>query len=479
MRTRGLIAAIGVLAVLLSPAPVRAQLATPIIDACHEMGADARQCRNLGHIAHTLGVACRDVLPASACAGVDGTAIEPERVSAHERSWVAKALALQRGLDDPVPLREELWTHTHNSYNADVYGPTIYGLDRNQIYSVTDQLRMGIRAIEIDIHWAHTTSGSPESGGRAVVVCHGSQVSTPATTVHGGCGVNDPPLADRLGEIRAWLDRNPSEVVLLYLENQLEDSLVAHAEAVAAVRQAFGPLVHRPSRSCAPLPYDRSRADIAATGARVLITGNCGPGAWGDWVHVRGVPGEVPASASRWLEGGLDHGDDYPAFPCTQRRREQAYERNWIRHWGDETGLSNGSGGGGDVTRADARNMARCGVNMIGLDNLVPFDERLAELVWSWAPGEPRQGACAYQGRDGRFRSSGCGHKRRFACHDGTTWTIPVRAGAWGQGAKVCARYGTSFAVPRTGFDNEQLKAVAGGAELWMAYRRTGADWRS
>ncbi|HYZ92873.1 MAG TPA: phosphatidylinositol-specific phospholipase C domain-containing protein [Actinomycetota bacterium] len=478
MRARTVLLAF--LAVSALVAPARAQDLTDLADACHDAGGDARQCRGLEHFFHTLGVICRDAASNDpGCASVDGTTISPERVTAHERSWLARALGMQRTLDDDVPLQEELWTHTHNSYNADVYPPTFYGTDRNQIYSITDQLRMGIRAIEIDLHWAHSAAaGTPETQGKAVVVCHGTQVPTPITTVHVGCSVNDPSLDERLREIKDWLARNRDQVVLLYLENQLENNPAAHALATKSIQKVLGSQVYKPSKRCAPLPYSTSRRRIRDTGARVIITGNCGPGAWGEWVHVRGTPEEVPKNAAQWRESGLDHGNDYPAFPCTQRRKEENYAKNWIRHWGDETGLSNGAGGGGDVTPADARNMVRCGVNMIGLDNLVPFDERLAQLVWSWAPNEPRSGTCAYQGKDGRFRSDGCGKHRRFACFDGQSWTVTAGAGPWQAGRGACRGAASAFAVPRTGYTNELLKgAKPSGAEVWLAYRRVAGAW--
>jgi hypothetical protein len=444
-----------------------AQDLTEAADACREAGGDPRQCRGLEHLAHTLGVVCREV--ADNCTNVDGTAVSPERVAAHERSWLARALALQRGLDDDNPLHEELWTHTHNSYNADVYPLTIYGLDRNQIYSVTDQLRMGIRAVELDLHWAHGASGDPAQGGKGVVVCHGTQIPAPVTTIHAGCGLNDPTLDSFLIEIRDWLRRNRNEVVMIYFENQLEGNASAHALAARTIERILGPLVYRPSSRCAPLPFDRTRRDIRRSGARVILTGDCGPGAWGAWVHLRGP---------RWIESGLDHGDDFPAYPCTERRRAQNYARNWIRHWGDETGLSNAAGEGGDVTLSDARNMVRCGVNMIGLDNLVPFDRRLERLVWSWGPNQPRSGDCAYQGGDGRFRSGDCGDRRRFACFDGRAWTASRRAGPWRDGVEACRSSGTAFSVPRTGYENERLRAASRGGEVWLAYRRNAGAWR-
>lgn len=445
-------------------------------------GGDPRFCRGLGHLVELFGVLCRETDAAESCTEVDGRDIGEELVAAHEKSPLARALALQRALDDDEPLHEELWAHTHNSYNADAYEQTFYGLDPNQLYSITDQLKMGIRAIEIDIHWAESTSGDPAQGGKAVVVCHGARIpGAQQPNVDFGCGVRDPLLVDTLQEVRDWLEpKNKDEVLMIYLENQLDDDLAAHAQAAAAIEDTLGDLVYKTpeGQPCAPLPMDTSRREIRDSDARVLITGNCGPSAWGEWVHMRGVGGEV--EDPRWIESGLGFGDDYPAFgePCLKRREAQSYDENWIRHWGDETGLSNGAGQGGDVTLNDARNMVRCGVNMIGLDNLVPFDERLAKLVWSWAPDEPKpSGGCAYQGADGFFFSGDCKQHRRFACYTGVAWIVTGPALSWKHGPRRCEDAGAVFDVPPNGWQNELLVEAKVSGEVWLDYADLGLGW--
>jgi hypothetical protein len=147
------------------------------------------------------------------------------------------------------------------------------------------------------------------------------------------------------------------------------------------------------------------------------------------------------------------------------------YDRNWIRHWADETGIGEAGGDGGDITVADARNMVRCGVNMIGFDNLVPFDERLQQLVWSWAPGEPSRHGCGVQGNDGRFRARDCASVKPFVCHRGTTWHVTVRRGAFAEGAHACAAEGLgAFSVPWNGYENMRVQRIGHG-EAWVGVR--------
>src|SRR5258707_15135322 len=77
-----------------------------------------------------------------------------QAVQDFKRSWVAKALMLQRDIDMNVPLNQSTFLATHNSENSISYQiPFVRYIDPNQILSIYDQLEMGIRNIELDVHW--------------------------------------------------------------------------------------------------------------------------------------------------------------------------------------------------------------------------------------------------------------------------------------------------------------------------------------
>lgn len=461
MRPRTLFACVCIALVASTIAPVSAEI--PLDDVCRNVDASETACRGLDQLVRIPGVLCREFTGnETACSVIDGRVLSERMVAAHERSWITKALALQRGLDDEMPLHDEQWTHTHNSFNADAYQQSVGGLDPNQSYSIRDQLRMGIRVIEIDLWWVNN----------ALVACHGQSIPIGPVRFPLGCLVNDPLASTMFTEIRDWMDEHPGEIVLLYLENNLQDVPAAHAAAATQVREAFGGLIYETGKPCASLPMDTSRASIRRSGKRILITGNCGPGAWGGIVHDRGP---------RWDESGIGNEDDFPAYPCTAERAEHKYGPNLIRRYADETGLTAATLGGGDVTVADARNMVRCGVGMVGLDNLVPFDERMIAWIWSWAPEEPstsQTGACAFHGRDGRFYSDSCTKSRPFVCSSGTTWAVTDQRGPWSAGAGACEELGKTFDVPRDGFKNEKVKAAKPNG-AWLNYHATAGRWVS
>ncbi|NRA24027.1 MAG: hypothetical protein HRU08_06035, partial [Oleispira sp.] len=73
-------------------------------------------------------------------------------------SWAGKALAIQRILDNHSPIIDNNILGTHNTYNSEVYRSCNFSVgcryaDPQQKHSIKDQLRMGARFIEIDVHW--------------------------------------------------------------------------------------------------------------------------------------------------------------------------------------------------------------------------------------------------------------------------------------------------------------------------------------
>src|SRR4029079_1460280 len=167
------------------------------VQQCYDQGSQQiddsgyKFCRSLQAVVAGAAADCRipvrDAPQASApdyCGVFDGREVSEAKVAAYERSWVHRALTLQRGLDQGVPLWKEQFVHTHNSFNASSYAvptdgslpsyyPSLTNQDPNQVYSMTDQLRMDVRALEIDLHWVPSPYGSRATNGYWVTMCHG------------------------------------------------------------------------------------------------------------------------------------------------------------------------------------------------------------------------------------------------------------------------------------------------------------------
>jgi hypothetical protein len=301
-------------------------------------------------------------------------------------------------------------------------GPTLSDSDPNQQLSLVDQLRIDVRALELDVHWFLNRP----------VVCHADGDFT-------GCSI-EQTLDVELRKIDGWLAQHPDQVILLYLEDHL-GAQAGHDAGAKMIADTIGPRVYRPQGGgCQELPLTLTRDAVRAAGKQVIIVGGCGAGAsyqsyafsWDKHVETRPVGFQGPPAC----------GPDFP---------RSVWDTTLVRYYEDSTFLTDGGSYVGQSTRDDGLTPAtttalvRCGVDLLGFDQLLPDDGRLDAAVWSWAPGEPRAGAgrCVVQRpSDGRWEARHCS-----------------------------ARYGTAQPVPHTGYENELLREAAGGKPVLLDFK--------
>jgi len=385
--------------------------------------------------------------------------------SADDAGWARQALGLQYELAGDVPLRNAPWVYTHNSYNSDAeMGTTLSNRDPNQSIAIVDQLDEGVRSLEIDTH-LFASPQDPRVGPRGPVVCH----ARGADEGHAGCS-SEKPLVAVLREVRGWLDRNPSQVLLLYLESHLE-SPEGYAAGADSVEETLSPLVYLPpgrGARCEPLPLELTRDQVRAAGKRVVLMGPCGEG--NRWQGL--VFDESPRKTGADNNTFRDYPDCGPDFTRAQ------FDRQLIRYYEDGTQLARSTNAGTDpIDVPITARMARCGVDLVGFDFLARGDPRLAALVWSWAPGQPSvRGPCSIQLAGGRWESRACSERHRVACRDAAGhWFVPRGRVIARAAPRICASKRVVNGVPRTGFDGQQLRAAMardGAAGAWLGQRR-------
>jgi hypothetical protein len=388
-------------------------------------------------------------------------------ITGFQGSWLDTALNLQYQLGNDVGLRDAPWIGTHNSYNSVAeMGQTIATSDPNQQLSINDQLDLDIRSIELDLHWFQRPGDSEPQP----VVCH-------ATGTHLGCST-EKPLGPVLDEVNAWI-RDPahsSQVLFVYLEDHL-DNPTGYDTASAQIQQRLGDILYTPAAGagCQQLPLDLTRDQVLAAGKRVILVGNsnCGQGA--AW----------PSLVFDWeahLEKQAQNFSDFPVCG-TDFTREQ-YQSTQVRYY--EDGRPSQSGFPGHITPDLAAGMARCGVDLIGLDQLAPPDDaRLTSLVWSWAQGQPKKGTCAVQGAKRgslltRWKTLPCRKQLRPACRKGATWLLGRKQVAEKRGRKACKARHAQFAVPRTGYEAQLLRLKmrrAHVSQVWLGYVKRDGEW--
>lgn len=392
---------------------------------------------------------------------------EPD-IRAFEESSTRRALDFQFALAGDVGMVDAPWVGTHNSFNAIAeMGNTLSDTDSNQQLTLVDQLRLGVRSLELDVHWFPSASAG---GARRPVVCH-------AEKRHEGCSV-EPTLADMLPAVVGWLDRNPRQVLLLYVEDHLDASTGREA-AGKVLREQLGRRLYAPQGgSCTELPDALTRDDILAAGAQVVIVSTCAKGV--SW------PGESTVFA--WSAHGESRPVGYEDFPqCGPDFTREDYATRLIRYFEDSTWLNSAASDARQAERDEGLTpettaaMLRCGVDLLGFDQLLPGDGRLDAAVWTWAEDEPRAGGdCALsRASDGRWVTGSCVPARPAACRfaDGA-WTVSKPTIAAHAGS-ACAREGATWAAPRTGHEQALLRATAGTETVLLGLRRDGATFHA
>lgn len=392
-------------------------------------------------------------------------------IDVYQRSWEKKAQGLQRSLEANMPLKDSTFMHTHNTYNSAAYTTAFSYIDPNQYYSINDQLRMDIRAIEMDIHWYFSMDGWPWEWGYRVLLCHGQDN-------HLGCSTYDRKFGKGVDELNSFIRSNRSEVVILYIEEHLSGH---YQEALDTLKGILGDLIYRPTTSCQDAPINVTRQQVLNAGKNIIVwSGSCGTGEWQNWVFLKNTA--VPEESS----------GNFTSYPDCASAVMSAdnYATKMVRFYEDQTNLSQWFGGskGNTTTVARIPNMLKCGVNLIGMDKITPTDGRLTAASYSWAVGEPNNYGgnehCAVHTSSGRWNDVNCANRYRFACRNALgQWRVTSASGTFDEGAAICSSEtggASSFTVPRNGEQNQKLveaKQTAGAGDIWIHYSDRTGSW--
>lgn len=380
-------------------------------------------------------------LSAAAYAG-GGSPSDP--IDDFANSWEGKTLRLQSQIDRHSAISTNNILGTHNSYNSAEYADDGYirYTDPQQKHTIKEQLRLGARFIEMDVHWTVNASDYRYH----LVLCHG-------TDGHTGCSLSDRFFTEGLSEVRSWLDSSESadQVLILYIEDHSENK---HSKMYSQLMDKIGPYIY-PSNGCNAIPASLTKDDVLDAGKKVIV--------WKD-----GRSSANNCSTDSNLKnlvftslGSID------------------------RVWEDRTIIGDLFGGVNPdtdyISASDVKNFFELGRNIVNLDDMTHNDGRNAAAIWSWNTNEPNNANnaedCAIMLSNGRWADVGCGDNRihPYACTQPGTenWTISAINGTYSGGQSACQALGSSwhFAVPTNAKYNKAIRdaATSAGADrVWL-----------
>ncbi|KAL4094890.1 hypothetical protein PRIC1_010541 [Phytophthora ramorum] len=412
--------------------------------------------------------------------------------------WVARAITYQRNLSYAETLcyaempathnsvitqargygnRDQLFNANLNASNADSYMRT-----SNQFLSLTDQLDLGVRFLELDVHYFASSLRSAhcsdfgiafvDSASAGLVSSLGSvlDASGEDSTVQWGSALVGclPSLSgiradeqrlhnESLAEIATWLSSHPDDLVVIYTEIGEEVSTFSQTDALLELyTNTFGDLLFSPSN------FDDAGGDwngftleeLVSQGKQVILVAT--PEANDQMFYMRELCAgwaDVPSSSTG--ASGTFFGETMNAGTLVRAFKSELHYATLT-----EDSLSGGSveldtaSEPGHLNASSLPVFVDAGVNILapdGLDGSV-----MAALVWSWAENEPDVGtatAVQLSSADGRWYgvadSSSISHVACVSSSNRTTWEAVTQGSSCSDGFAIGA--------PRLAVENSAL----------------------
>merc|ERR1711988_681494 len=201
--------------------------------------------------------------------------------------WLPAALRTQMWLAYNTSLKYVMLPATHNSLisRAYQYGLEDYAISelltyfhlpnatvlQNQQISLTDQLNIGIRMLEFDTSYSHTTGNFRTCDARSSNVIDSIIASLLGVHVEPGCHEHDQPFSNQLTEFQSFVNGTKSEIFVVMLDTpdpENHTSMLADQIVSKMGEYMFTPLDYLENNfTDLPSPYQ-----LARLGKRVVFT---------------------------------------------------------------------------------------------------------------------------------------------------------------------------------------------------------------
>ncbi|KAK9810142.1 hypothetical protein WJX72_005510 [[Myrmecia] bisecta] len=357
-----------------------------------------------------------------------------ERGSVVIEPWLANAIQTEGQLSRRLPFCYAQMPGSHNSGialadgygNLDPYFQEYFKWIRwvasdavlqtnNQWLSLTDQMNLGVRVLELDVHWVDGLLRIAHCGGlhsgldaliqavNIVAKLLGHPIHWDTETVGCNPSLSSIPVdeqrsvADALQEVADWLAQpaNKDELMVLFFDDQQDLYDWGFVpRLMSRIQEAFPlEIIFRPAELAALDGQWPTTEHLLAQGKRIiLVSGTDYGSAMTSLIFSRGAATcdwDEPSLAS-WVgepdciadpvdishpAGDTMEGQLFRMVTCELQYGPFNCDFNWLAT--NEPLLN-------ELTLPS---VARCGLNMPSPDLLTP--ERVASAIWSWASGEP------------------------------------------------------------------------------------------
>lgn len=410
--------------------------------------------------------------------------------------WVIQSLNFQRQIQRDFPLPYYHLPGTHNGYQTQHSGVGVEeqalhelfvaaGYEENNVvlqnqrYSVTDQLRMGLRWIEFDmwgfvfLHDDIRLCHDPFPDPRLLYWVEQAEKATGTVlnwdSANLGCfSKNNKNLRAGLQEVDAWLKQpgNEEEIVVIYYDAKTLFTPDQRDQAENNALEVFGDRIFTAAEK-RELGRWPTAQELISWGKQVIV--ECNSDGYADSEVVF-----YPTLSSK-ANGGDQFGvDRFTPFPhCAIDGNPTDFSTGFFRPL--DNSIAKGPVGQPAPQKMigpeDIRNFLECGISTMALDN--PQPAYMAEMIWSWDIAEPTGKGCVYMNDKGRWRvDNNCESRERYhACmneHNRKDWTLSSKTDSWHNAG--CPE-GYTFSHPVNGYENALLRQLKGSQEVWIAFK--------
>jgi hypothetical protein len=333
--------------------------------------------------------------------GEDNCENATRRTLPKDQSWLGWVLREQRyGIGKDEQINWVTTIGTHNSYSSGAQG---YGLalGQNQKLSITDQLQAGARILELDPHWYL----------EHLVLCHGDSNALCYLTAE----LYSRWFSSGLVEIENWLNANPNEVIMIYLDDGGDNYIQGHEdELYSELAATFGPSIWTVTNTKQiSQGHPPTMTQLRKAKKQVILFTET-PALENDLVHLWTTNpsyGEFGSNSTDNVDPRIGNCFDGDGHLATQRDQDAFFRIGEGRSYSDLLSVSHASVGSNGLTwtadlvplvnESQVTSAFNCTASTVELDFLLARDKvptsqfqqsgpdlRLNAAAWSFTPGD-------------------------------------------------------------------------------------------